>query len=59
MDLHSQKYFITFIDDYSQYMYFYFLHNKGEALDVFKIFKDEVEKTCGKKIKIMISDVGR
>ena len=28
MDSHSQKYFITCIDDYSRYIYLYLLHNK-------------------------------
>ena len=37
-------------------MYLYLLHNKSEALDVFKIFKDEVKKQCGKQIKIVRSD---
>ena len=58
MDSYGQKYFISFIDDYSRYMYLYLLHNKSEALDVFKIFKVEVEKQCGKQIKIMRSDRG-
>ena len=44
MDEYGQKYFITFIDDYSRYMYLYMLHNKNEALEAFKVFKDEVEK---------------
>ena len=44
MDSHSHKYFITFIDDYLRYMYLYLFHNKSEALNVFKIFKAEVEK---------------
>jgi hypothetical protein len=39
-------------------MYLYMLHNKNEALDAFKIFKDEVEKQCDKQIKIMRSDTG-
>jgi len=56
---HSHKYFISFIDDYSRYMYLYMLHNKNEALDAFKIFKAEVEKQCGKQIKILRSDRGR
>ena len=55
MESHGQKYFIFFIDDYSRYMYLYILHNKNEALDVFKVFKVEVEKRCGKQIKIMRS----
>jgi len=35
MDARGQKYFITFIDDYSRYMNVYLLHNKNEALDVY------------------------
>ncbi|KAA8531817.1 hypothetical protein F0562_006466 [Nyssa sinensis] len=58
MDSHGQKYFISFIDDYSRYMYLYLLHNKNEALDAFKVFKAEVEKQCGKQIKIVRSDRG-
>ncbi|RVW94600.1 Retrovirus-related Pol polyprotein from transposon TNT 1-94 [Vitis vinifera] len=37
MDSHGQKYFISFIDDFSRYMYLYILHNKNEAIDAFKI----------------------
>ena len=44
MDLHGQRYFISFIDDYSRYMYLYMLRKKNEALDAFKIFKAKVEK---------------
>ena len=58
MDSHGQKYFISFIDDFSRYMYLYILHNKNEALDAFKVFKVEVDKQCGKQIKIMRSDRG-
>ncbi|KAL6349316.1 hypothetical protein AAG906_033972 [Vitis piasezkii] len=58
MDSHCQKFFISFIDDYSRYMYLYMLHNKNEALDVFKVFKAEVEKQCGKQIKIVRSNRG-
>jgi len=58
MDASSPKYFITFIDNYSRYMYLYLLHTKDEALDAFKNFKAEVEKQCGKQIKIVRSDRG-
>ena len=58
MDMHGQKYFVTFIDDYSRYMYVYLLHNKHEALDAFKVFKAEVENQCGKQIQIVRSDRG-
>ena len=53
MDAHGQKYFITFIDDYAQYMNAYLLHNKNEALDAFKVFKVEVENQRDKQIKIV------
>ena len=39
-------------------MYLYMLYKKREGLDAFKIFKAEVEKQCGKKIKIVRSDRG-
>jgi len=58
MDARGQKYFITFIDDYSRYMNVYLLHNKNEALDAFKVFKSEVENQCGKQIKIVRSNRG-
>jgi hypothetical protein len=34
------------------------LPNMNEALDAFKIFNAEVEKQCGKQIKIVRSDRG-
>lgn len=39
----GQWYFITFIDDYSRYVYLYLIHEKSKSLDVFKSFKAEVE----------------
>ena len=53
MNTHGPKYFISFIDYCSRYMYLYMLHNKDKALDTFKVFKVEVEKQCGKQIKIV------
>ena len=52
MDAYGQKYFITFIDDYSRYMHLYMLHNKTEALEAFKFFKAEVEKQCENKLRL-------
>lgn len=54
----GQRYFITFIDDYSRYGYLYLIHEKSQALDVFKSFKAEVELQLGKKIKAVKSDRG-
>ena len=58
IDMYGLKYFISFIDDYSRYMYIYLLRNKNEALDAFKVFKAEVEKQCKKQIKIVRTDKG-
>ncbi|KAL6311039.1 hypothetical protein AAG906_015927 [Vitis piasezkii] len=58
MDTYGPKYFISLIDDYSQYIYIYLFHNNNEALSVFKVFKAEVEKQCEKQIKIVRMDRG-
>ena len=39
----GQKSFITFIDDYSLYMYLFLIHLKSDALEMFKTFKVEIE----------------
>ena len=60
----GKNYFITFIDDCSKYCYVYLLHNlyllhsKDEALNMFKMYKAEVENQLEKKIKIIRSDGG-
>ena len=56
--LNGQKYFITFIDDHTRFMYLYLLYEKYEALDAFKTYKPEVEKQKDRKIKIVRSDRG-
>jgi len=38
-----KRYFITFIDDCSDYTYVYLLKNKSDALDMFKVFVTEIE----------------
>ena len=58
INMPSHKYFITFINNYSLYMYVCLLHNKYETLDAFKVFKTEVENQCGKQIKIVRYDRG-
>ena len=42
MDVSDSKYFITFIDEYSLYMYLYMFCSKDEALEAFKVFNAEV-----------------
>ena len=41
MDSHGQKYFISFIDDFSRYMYLYILHNKNETLEALKFSRQK------------------
>ncbi|KAL4343519.1 hypothetical protein AHAS_Ahas11G0086500 [Arachis hypogaea] len=48
----GSRYFITFTDDFSRYIWVYFLKQKSEACDTFKTFKLFVEKQSGCKIKI-------
>ena len=51
-------YYITFIDDNSQFGYVYLMKYKSESFEKFKEFKNEVEKQPGKQIKILRSDRG-
>jgi hypothetical protein len=41
--LGGYKYFITFIDDFPRYGYIFLIHEKSEALDMFKFYKAEIE----------------
>ena len=54
----GEKYFITFIDNYSRYGYTYLLHDKAESVNVLKLFIDEVERQLEKKVKVVRSDRG-
>ncbi|XP_022892000.1 uncharacterized protein LOC111406867 [Olea europaea var. sylvestris] len=54
----GNKYFTTFIDDFSRYGCVYLINNKSHALEKFKIFKLEVDKQCGKNIKVVRFDRG-
>ncbi|KAK9724038.1 hypothetical protein RND81_05G043600 [Saponaria officinalis] len=39
--LGGKKYVVTFIDDFSRLCYIFLLHTKDEAIDKFKVFKNE------------------
>ncbi|GJY78765.1 zinc finger, CCHC-type containing protein [Tanacetum coccineum] len=54
----NNKYVITFIDDASRYCYVYLLHAKHEAIDKFKIYKQEVELQRQDLIKVLHTDRG-
>ncbi|CAL2257770.1 unnamed protein product [Prunus armeniaca] len=54
----SFKYFITFTNDLSRFGYVYLIAEKSNALDMFKVFKAEVENQLDLKIKVVRSDRG-
>ena len=54
----GHRYFIIFTDDYLRYGYIYLIRDKSQSLDIFKIFKTEVENQLNKNIKGVISDRG-
>ena len=54
----GNRYFITFIDDYSRFCYTYLIRSKDEALNKFMIFKAEAENQLSKTIKVLRSDRG-
>ncbi|KAI5317551.1 hypothetical protein L3X38_037258 [Prunus dulcis] len=54
----GNRYFITFIDDFSRMCWVYFLRNKSDAFNVFKKFKAFVELQSGFSLKKLRSDRG-
>nr|KAJ0212853.1 hypothetical protein LSAT_V11C400198040 [Lactuca sativa] len=56
--LGNKKYVVTFIDDASRYFYVYLLNSKDEALDKFKIYKQEVELHKNELIKVLHTNRG-
>ena len=49
----KEKYFITFIDDFSCYGYVYLLHEKSQAINALEVFITEVERQLNSKVKII------
>ena len=54
----GNKYFITFVDDSTKYCYVYLLKSKGEEIEKFVLYKNEVENQLNRKIKVLRSDRG-
>jgi GAG-pre-integrase domain len=52
----SDRYFITFTDDYSRYGYVYFMRHKSESFEKFKEFRTEVENQLNNSIKALRLD---
>ena len=47
------SYLITFIDNYSRFGYVFLMRYKFESFEVFKRYRNEVEKQTRKDIKIL------
>lgn len=47
----GKQYFITFIDDCSNYCFVYLMKNKSKALNMFKLYITKVENQFNRKIK--------
>jgi transposase InsO family protein len=58
MSTGKNRYFLTFIDDFSRKTWVYFLKRKSEELNCFKDFIAIVEKQSGYKIRTVRSDQG-
>jgi len=43
----GRKYLVTFIDDFSSYVWIYFMKKKSEAFSKFKEFKEVAEAEVG------------
>nr|GEY20985.1 zinc finger, CCHC-type [Tanacetum cinerariifolium] len=54
----GKTYIFFLVDDYSGYMWEYFLNSKDQAFGVFKKFKTRVKKEHGTKIKTFRTDRG-
>ena len=56
---HSGKlYYVSFIDDYSRFVWVYFLHNKSDVFVTFKKWRALVENQTGKRVRYLRSDNG-
>ena len=56
--LSGKKYFLTFIDDKSRYLWTYAIRKKSEVFEKFLNWKNMEEKSSGKKLKKLRSDNG-
>jgi transposase InsO family protein len=54
----DKRYLITFIDDFSRKCWVYFISEKSEALNMFKRFKNLVEKEAGSLVGCLRTDRG-
>jgi len=48
----KEKYFITFIDDFSRYGHVYLLHEKSQSVNALEVYINEVEMQLDRKVKM-------
>jgi hypothetical protein len=56
--VNNSKYYVSFIDDFSRYVWIYFLKNKSNVESIFLQFQKHVENMLNSKIKAVQSDWG-
>ncbi|RVW16686.1 Retrovirus-related Pol polyprotein from transposon TNT 1-94 [Vitis vinifera] len=56
--LSGMKYMVTFIDDFSKYVWVYFMKEKFETFSKFKEFKEMMEAEVDKRIRCLRTDNG-
>ncbi|KAJ4718987.1 Retrovirus-related Pol polyprotein from transposon TNT 1-94 [Melia azedarach] len=54
----GHRYMVTFIDDFSRYVWTFFVKEKSETFTKFKEFKEKVEGELGRKIQCLRTDNG-
>jgi len=54
----GSMYYVNFTDDFSRKVWVYFMKQKSEVFDKFKLWKAEVENQTSRKIKYLRSDNG-
>ncbi|CAJ2661986.1 unnamed protein product [Trifolium pratense] len=54
----GNRYFVSFVDDYSRKLWTYLINKKSEVFNVFKRFKSMVEKQSGHELKVLKTDGG-
>ena len=56
--INRKLYYVTFTDDYSQYMNVYFLRDKDEIFESYKVYEAWLSNQYGAQIKCIRSDQG-
>lgn len=57
--IEGNRYFLTFIDDFSRYIFVYILTHKNQVTETFLKFKNMAERQIGEKLKILRTDNSR